>query len=146
MKATRQRIEVEHSKALATWAELQAVTLPELQHLFHWPNGGMRDRKTVIRKGKAVTYSPTGSLLKAMGAKPGPLDHWLFVPRGRFCGMAFEMKASASDKMSQAQTQFADQLKRCGFHVPDPFYDWETAARAITAYLALPVPSGYSTT
>jgi len=146
MKAARQSVELQHSKALAAWAQLQAVTVPELNHLFHWPNGGARDRKTVIRKGKAVTYSPAGVMLKAMGAKPGPLDYWLFVPRRGFAGMAFEMKASLAEKMSKEQRDFAAQLVKCGFHVPDPFYDWESAARAITAYLALPVPSGYSTT
>jgi len=137
MKATRQRVETEHSKALAAWAELQSVTLPELKRLFHWPNGGLRDRKTVIRKGKAVSYSPTGNLLKAMGAKPGPLDYWLFVPRRGFCGMSFDMKVGR-EKLSAAQQDFADQLVKCGFHVPGPFYDWEAAARAIQAYLALP--------
>lgn len=138
MKAARKRVEVEHSKALATWAEMQSVAIPELKHLFHWPNGGARDRRTVIRKGKAVTYSPTGALLKAMGAKPGPLDYWLFVPRGGHAGMAFELKSSASEKMSPEQSDFAEQLVKCGFHCPGPFYNWESAARAIQAYLALP--------
>jgi len=143
MKAARQSVELQHSKALAAWAQLQAVTVPELNWLYHIPNGGMRDRKTVIRKGKPVTFSPAGAMLKAMGAKPGLLDYVLFVPRGRFCAMAFELKAPG-EKLSKEQRDLSAQLVKCGFHVPDPFCDWETAARAITAYLALPIPTGYS--
>lgn len=143
MKSARQSIELQNSKALATWAQMQSVAIPELNWLFHWPNGGARDRKTVIRKGKAVTFSPAGAMLKAMGAKPGALDYWLFVPRGRFCAMAFELKAPG-EKLSKEQRDLSAQLLKCGFHVPDPCVDWESAARAITAYLALPVPAAYS--
>lgn len=117
--------------------------MPELNWLYHIPNGGMRDRKTVIRKGKPVTFSPAGAMLKAMGAKPGLLDYVLFVPRGRFCAMAFELKAPG-EKLSKEQRDLSAQLVKCGFHVPDPYFDWETAARGIQCYLALLVPAGYS--
>jgi len=143
MKPARQSVELQHSKALAAWAQLQAVTVPELNWLYHIPNGGMRDRKTVIRKGKPVTFSPAGAMLKAMGAKPGLLDYVLFVPRGRFCAMAFELKAPG-EKLSKEQRDLSDQLVQCGFHVGGPYVDWEMASREIQAYLAMPVPAGYS--
>ena len=97
----------------------------------------MRDRRT---NKKGQVYSPTGVLLKKMGAKRGPLDYFFPVRRARFVGMAFEMKAPGGD-MTDEQSDWADHLLQQGWHVPGPFTDWSEAARAVQAYLVLPLPT-----
>jgi len=41
---------------------------------WHTPLGELRPKKTTVRKGRRVTYSPTGKKLKDMGAKNGIAD------------------------------------------------------------------------
>ena len=63
------------------WADSPAVRdlYPDLHWLFHPANGGNRDPATAGR-------------MKAMGVRRGVPDLILPVPRGRFCGLAIELK------------------------------------------------------
>ena len=67
--------------AVIRWADTPAVrdVHPDLHWLFHAANGGNRDPATA---GK----------MKAMGVRRGVPDLLLPVPRGRFCGLAIELK------------------------------------------------------
>lgn len=134
--------ETQHSVALATWVAINLPMHPDLKFFTHIPNGGLRDRRTVTRKGRQVTYSPTGALLKRMGLRRGLLDYMLIARRGPYCGLAFELK-SQSGSYSDEQADWAEQLCVCGFHVPGPFCCWEVASREVLAYLAL-APSAVS--
>ena len=70
-----------HQIALMAWAndsETRKI-YPELEWLFHIPNGGSRHK---IEAGK----------LKAMGVKPGVPDLALLVPKGPYNGLFIELK------------------------------------------------------
>ena len=66
--------ESQEQQALFEWAELSKRCFPELELLFHVPNGGARSKATAGR-------------LKAEGVKPGVPDLCLPVPRGAYHGL-----------------------------------------------------------
>lgn len=47
---------------------------------WHTPLGELRPKKTTVRKGRRVTYSPAGKKLKDMGAKNGIADVIIVEP------------------------------------------------------------------
>ena len=66
------------------WAAVQAGKYPELELLFHIPNGGHRHKTTAAR-------------LKAEGVKAGVPDLCLPVPRSGYHGLYIELKAGRND-------------------------------------------------
>ena len=85
------RDEAEIQKACVNWFNAQYSKYADLLH--HSPNGGKRNTKTVIRKGVPITYSPEAAKFKAMGTKAGFPDLFLYVPKGKYHGLAIEMKS-----------------------------------------------------
>lgn len=69
-----------------TWRSLGA---PSEEVLVHIPNGGRRDKRSA-------------SILKAMGARAGLPDIFLFLPRRHHVGLALELKSSAG-RLSEEQ-------------------------------------------
>jgi len=66
--------------ALFQWVSYQLKRYPELELLYHIPNGGHR-------------YATTAKRLKAEGVKAGVPDLCLPVARGGYYGLYIEMKA-----------------------------------------------------
>ena len=106
--------------ALIEWAAYKTGQWPELEYLFHIPNGGLRNKATAAR-------------LKAAGVKPGVPDLFLPVTRGRYAGLFIEMKYG-SNKPTQDQQRYLDMLQREGYAVA-VCYGYEEAVKTITDYL-----------
>lgn len=84
------------------WCELMRPELPELELLFHIPNGGMRSKTEAVR-------------FKRIGVKPGVPDLFLPVARGKFHGLFIEMKRKKGGRPSAEQSGWIKRLKNEGY-------------------------------
>lgn len=112
-----------HQIALFCWAALPDIRLrfPELQHMFHIPNGGLRNK---AEAGK----------FKAMGVKAGVPDIFLPVPRWGKAGLWIELKVG-SNKPSPDQIAYHAALYANNFDVTVQ-WTWDAAADYIMGYLS----------
>lgn len=102
------------------WANWNSNRFPELQLLFHVPNGGKRNTTEAAR-------------FKAMGVKAGVPDLCLPVARGGFAGLYIEMKYG-KNKTTDNQEQWIAALKAQGYKV-EVCWSGEEATRTLEAYL-----------
>lgn len=114
--------EGEEQAALFDWAYLQRNTYPELDLLFHIPNGGSRNRLEAAN-------------LKRQGVKAGVPDLCLPVSRGGFHGLYIEMKYG-KNKPTENQNEWMNALQNQGYAVA-VCYSWEQASKVITDYFKL---------
>ncbi len=105
---------------LFKWAQFSSGRFPELELMFHIPNGGKRDAREAAR-------------FKAMGVKAGIPDIFLPAPRGEYHGLFIELKAPGG-RPSAYQKSFLQALANQGYKAVVCF-GWEEAAKAITEYL-----------
>ncbi|QNU68698.1 VRR-NUC domain-containing protein [Ruminiclostridium herbifermentans] len=94
--------------------------MPELDLMYHIPNGGKRDIATAKR-------------LKAEGVKAGVPDICLPVPRGVYHGLYIELKAG-ENKTTRKQNEWLEALDNNGYFTA-VCYGWEEASKVITNYL-----------
>jgi len=113
-------MESDEQKALFAWAALNRGKHPELELMFHIPNGGKRD-------------AVTGANLKAQGVKAGVPDICLPVPRGAFHGLYIEMKYG-KNKLTADQKWWLVALSQQGYATA-VCYTWESAKTVILSYL-----------
>lgn len=92
-----------HQQWLFNWAKGAAHKYPELEQMFHIPNGGLRNKTTAKR-------------LKLEGVKAGIPDIFLPAARRGFHGLFIEMK-SAKGVLSQAQKERIQYLTGAGYAV-----------------------------
>lgn len=114
--------EAEEQMALFEWAALVSGKHPELQLLYHIPNGGSRNKAEAAN-------------LKKQGVKAGVPDLCLPVPRGEFHGLYIELKYG-KNKPSKAQEKWITDLKNQNY-AAFVCYGWEEAKNVITVYLYL---------
>lgn len=107
---------------LFEWAYTLSTRYPELDLMYHVPNGGLRSKATAGR-------------LKAEGVKPGVPDVVLPVARKGFNGLYIEMKA-AKGKLSDPQKKWIEALKKQGYYVM-VCYSFNEAADVISDYLGI---------
>ncbi|WP_342343337.1 VRR-NUC domain-containing protein [Ruminiclostridium herbifermentans] len=105
---------------LFRWATLSSGAMPELDLMYHIPNGGKRDIATAKR-------------LKAEGVKAGVPDICLPVPRGVYHGLYIELKAG-ENKTTRKQNEWLEALDNNGYFTA-VCYGWEEASKVITNYL-----------
>lgn len=86
------------------WAIIQRGKYPELDLMYHIPNGGKRDVTTAKR-------------LKAEGTKAGVPDIHLPVARNGFHGLYIEMKKQKGGKLSKDQKEWLKALSDQGHYV-----------------------------
>lgn len=108
--------------ALFKWAAFQSGKYPELELMYHIPNGGRRDKVTA-------------RILKAEGVKAGVPDICLPAPRGKYHGMYIELKYG-KNKTTRNQYQWLASLSGQGYYTT-VCYGWEDARKVIMQYLAL---------
>ena len=108
-------------QCLFRWAAYQSGRFPELDLLYHVPNGGSR------KKAEAGRF-------RAEGVKAGVPDLCLPVARGGFHGLYIELKRQRGGRASDNQVEWLDALSKQGYQVA-LCRGWETAAETILKYL-----------
>lgn len=114
--------EADQQEALFRWAQFRAATMPELNLLYHIPNGGKRNAKEAAH-------------LKRQGVKPGVPDLCLPVARGKYHGLYIEMKAG-DNKPTGKQEEWLSDLSAQGYAV-SVCWSHEEAEKAIETYMGL---------
>ena len=117
--------ESEEQQALFEWAHYQRGKYPEIDLLYHIPNGGRRSKAEAGR-------------FKAEGVKSGVPDVCLPVARGGFHGLYVEMKRRKGSKTSDTQKDWIAQLQAQGYKAII-CKGWQEAAEVIIAYLNMPL-------
>ena len=112
--------EAQEQIAVMRWAELQSHIYPELNLLFHIPNGS--------NKSKAQA-----GLFKAMGLKSGVPDLFLPVARQCYHGLFIEMKTKKG-VLSTSQEWWLFELQKQGYRV-DIARSFEEAIETLRGYL-----------
>lgn len=108
--------------ALFHWAALQQNAYPELEWMYHIPNGGSRHRLEAYN-------------LKKQGVKSGVPDICLPVARGEYHGLYIELKAH-NNTPTENQKKWLAGLKKNGYYSVI-CWGWEQAAEAIKQYLSI---------
>lgn len=120
----RQRIlkgnEEQEQEALFEWAMYHKKSYPDLELMFHVPNGGKRDKATAV-------------CLRRQGVKAGVPDIMLPAPRGKYAGLFIELKVG-SNKPTPKQKHFLTNLMDNGYCCIVS-YGAEEARTAIELYL-----------
>lgn len=109
-----------NQEALFEWAAYNTVRFPELEYMYHVPNGGKRDKATAVA-------------LKRQGVKAGVPDIALPVPRGDWHGLYIELKVG-KNKETDNQRRWLKYLDEQGYFTA-VCYGWQQAAREIEGYL-----------
>ena len=112
--------ESQEQKLLFQWAQYSRQMFPDLELLFHVPNGGKRDKREAIS-------------LKREGVKAGVPDLVLPVARGDYFGLYIELKVG-KNKPKEHQLKWIDQLKEQGYFAA-VCYGWIEASEVIKNYL-----------
>ncbi len=107
--------------AVIEWVELSQSRYPDLQWLYHVPNGGLRSKRTAAR-------------LKAAGVKSGVPDLCLPVPRKGYHGLYIELKRIKGGRTSPDQDKWVDGLTDNGYFC-EVCRGAESAIRTIKWYL-----------
>ncbi len=94
-------IEDGHQEVIFKWASMQLGVYPELDLMYHVPNGGKRN---VVEATK----------LKRMGVKAGVPDIVLPVARNGFHGLYVELKVG-KNKTSENQDKWLSKLEEQGY-------------------------------
>ena len=87
---------------LIQWCKRNMGKYPELEKIFHIPNGGKRNIQTAMR-------------LKLEGVKPGVPDLFLPVARRGYHGLFIEMKRIKGGSISKDQNKWEIWLTAEGF-------------------------------
>ena len=111
---------IEQSR-LFQWARMQQGRWPELQLLYHIPNGGSRHRLEAVH-------------LKQQGVRAGVPDLCLPVARDGCHGLYVEMKRTKGGRVSPEQMGWMEALKAEGYMVA-VCQGWEMASDVIVNYL-----------
>lgn len=110
------------------WAAMQAGKYPELELLYHVPNGGHRSKAEAGR-------------FKAEGVKAGVPDLCLPIPRGRYHGLYIELKRIRDGRTSENQDKWLAALQAQGY-MAVVCKGWEAAAETLKSYLELQSEKG----
>lgn len=114
-------LEAEEQATLFEWAGMQRGKWPELDRMYHIPNGGQRKKSEAAR-------------MKAEGVKRGVPDVHLPLPVGKYHGLYVEMKRQKGGKVEPEQRDWIDWLNAHGYKAVI-CKGWKDAAEEITAYL-----------
>ena len=90
--------EEQEQAAVFEWVVLMRNQYPELDCIFHIPNGGWRSKPEAVR-------------FKRIGVKPGVPDLFLPVARGGWHGLFIEMKRRKGGRLSAEQAEWIKALE-----------------------------------
>lgn len=114
-------LEDEEQATLLSWCSMHLWRWPELDLLFHIPNGGARSKTEAAR-------------FKSEGVKAGVPDLCLPVPRGSYHGLFIELKRLRGGRVSDEQKTWIAALQAQGYRV-EVCKGWLAAADVIREYL-----------
>lgn len=112
--------EAMEQEALFQWVSFYRGYCPEVNMLYHIPNGGSRDAREAAN-------------LKRQGVRAGVPDLCLPVARMGFHGLYIELKAG-KNKPTQKQSEWMNALEIQGYATA-VCYGWKAAVEVITKYL-----------
>ena len=90
-----------HQEALFNWAAYRTGLMPELEYMYHVPNGGKRDAATAVA-------------LKRQGVKAGVPDIMLPAARAGYHGLYIELKVG-KNRTSKNQDTWLENLNAQGY-------------------------------
>ena len=93
--------EDEEQQKVIRWAQLMCNAYPDLEMLYHVPNGGSRNRAEAAK-------------LKRMGVRAGVPDLVLPAPHAGYAGLYIEMKAG-ENRASKSQREWLEKLTLRGY-------------------------------
>ena len=108
-----------HQEALFSWAAYRTEIMPELQYMYHVPNGGKRDKATA-------------AVLKRQGVKAGVPDIMLPAARAGYHGLYIELKAG-ENTTTKKQKEWLEYLRQQGYYTAVCY--GQPAAQLIEQYL-----------
>ena len=120
MKNFRLSDESGHQEAIIEWCGWHMQQYPELELLYHVPNGGKRDKATAVA-------------LKRQGVKAGVPDLVLPVARCGYHGLYIELKAQGGS-VQKSQKEFIKRLRQQGY-LAVICYGWQDTVKLIGDYL-----------
>lgn len=112
--------EAAEQTALFRWAGLMSGQFPEIEMLYHIPNGGSRNKIEAAH-------------LKQQGVKAGVPDLCLPVARGEYHGLYIELKYG-KNKPTENQKRWINLLRSQNYKA-EVAYGWEEASKIILEYL-----------
>lgn len=112
--------ESEHGRTFFRWCQLVTAAHPELDLIYHVPNGG--------RRGKVEA-----AIMKAEGVRKGMPDYHLPVARAGSIGLWIELKAPGG-RVSKDQNERMDALRAAG-HRCVVAVGWTEARDHVLEYL-----------
>lgn len=113
--------EAQEQESLFRWAAYNRVKYPELELMYHVPNGGGRNLIEAAH-------------LKAQGVKPGVPDICLPVPNIKYTALYIELKRRKGGKVSEEQRGWITALNRVGCRAV-VCHGWDEAREEIERYL-----------
>ena len=128
-RAYKKRSETTEQERVINWTRAYVNKYPELNLLYHIPNGGSRNKLEAQN-------------LKAQGVKAGVPDLCLPVARGNFHGLYIEMKYG-KNKTTDKQRYWLAELKEQGYETA-VCYGAEEAMDKIADYLGIAEETGRS--
>ena len=114
------RTESEEQIALFDWVAAESKRMPELESMYHIPNGGHRNKIVAAR-------------LRREGVRPGVPDICLPVPKNGYHGLYIEMK-SAKGRLEKHQKEWIERLGKNGY-LAVVCHGFEDAKDLILTYL-----------
>lgn len=115
--------EGEEQAALFEWAKWNAGRYPELDLIFHIPNGSYKSL-------------PTARRFQREGLRAGVPDICLPVGRSGYHALFIELKRKSGGRVSEVQKEWIRKLEAAGNRAA-VCHGWEEAAKTIAAYLGL---------
>ena len=113
-------LESVEQESLMRWVQFVSGKYPELEMLYHIPNGGTRNKREAEH-------------LRRQGVKAGVPDLCLPVPRGEYPGLYIELKAK-DNTPTEKQKEWLAKLDKQGYKTA-VCWGWEAAAEVIEEYL-----------
>lgn len=114
------KLEAQEQENLITWCNLQSGKYPELNLIFHIPNGGSRNKIEAFN-------------LKKQGVKAGVPDLFLPVAKKGYYGLFIEMKVK-NNKPTENQKKWLSKFTEQGY-LTKVCYSFEEAQKTIINYL-----------
>ena len=112
--------EDDEQRVVVQWAEMSTANYPDVDLLYHIPNGGYRNGREAAR-------------FRRMGVRAGMPDLHLPVAKGIYHSLYIELKRTKGGRVSEAQARMMKKLQKAG-NLVVVCYGAEDAIKTIMSY------------